>query len=395
VLPPFRVRMLPAARPSPVQVALVTPTGRAFAAERSPLSCLGSGRTAAQAARRARAELVERLSGFYRGHEPRVRASWQDIAPRGIHPHDVLLYSRRQYRRGEAQALDARARLDWSPLWSITAAEWRYVPTQLLYYRYPMRRAHSFGRADSNGVAAGRTFAAAAARGLLELIERDSVALWWYNRAPRPRVDLAAAADSWVRRLSGWHDMIGRECWALDLTSDLGVPVVAAVSRRRDRDGPEEIVLGFGAHLDRGRALSRALLEMSQMLAVAEATRRGELAAPHAARRWWRDATVRTEPHLVPNVDRPRAVGRTGRAVAAATVVRRCAARLAERGLEVLVMDQTRSGYGLQVARVVVPGLRPWHPRFATGRLYDAPVAAGWRGTPLRESQMSRQAIFF
>ncbi|MBI0319211.1 YcaO-like family protein, partial [Streptomyces javensis] len=47
------------------------------------------------------------------------------------------------------------------------------------------------------------------------------------------------------------------------------------------------------------------------------------------------------------------------------------------RGMELLVLDQTRPDVGLPVAKVLVPGMRPHWARFAPGRLFDTPVALG------------------
>ncbi len=59
------------------------------------------------------------------------------------------------------------------------------------------------------------------------------------------------------------------------------------------------------------------------------------------------------------------------------------------RGLETLVLDQTRADVGLRVVRVVVPGLRAHWPRWGPGRLYDVPVAAGWLERPRREDELN------
>jgi ribosomal protein S12 methylthiotransferase accessory factor len=64
-------------------------------------------------------------------------------------------------------------------------------------------------------------------------------------------------------------------------------------------------------------------------------------------------------------------------------------ARLAERGIEVLVLDQTRDGSPLAVVRVVAPGLRPWWRRLAPGRLYDVPLALGWLAAPSSEEDLN------
>ena len=64
--------------------------------------------------------------------------------------------------------------------------------------------------------------------------------------------------------------------------------------------------------------------------------------------------------------------------------------KLAKRfGLDFLVLDQTRPDIQAPVARVIVPGLRHFHPRFAPGRLYEVPVKLGLRKRPLREAELN------
>jgi hypothetical protein len=60
------------------------------------------------------------------------------------------------------------------------------------------------------------------------------------------------------------------------------------------------------------------------------------------------------------------------------------------KGMEVLVLDQTRPDIGLPVVKVIVPELRHFWPRFAPGRLYDVPAPLGW----LTEEQLNPIMIF-
>src|SRR5713101_10071736 len=60
-----------------------------------------------------------------------------------------------------------------------------------------------------------------------------------------------------------------------------------------------------------------------------------------------------------------------------------CVRIVEEKGLETLVLDQTRPDTGLHVVKVFVPGLRHFWPRFGPGRLYDVPVSMGWLAAPL------------
>lgn len=74
--------------------------------------------------------------------------------------------------------------VDWTPLWSLTEDSYKYVPTQLLYSNAPAREGDDkvYGLSFSNGNASGNTLPEAVLQGFFELVERDSVAIWWYNR---------------------------------------------------------------------------------------------------------------------------------------------------------------------------------------------------------------------
>ena len=69
--------------------------------------------------------------------------------------------------------------------------------------------------------------------------------------------------------------------------------------------------------------------------------------------------------------------------------VEHCQALVEARGMEFLVLDQTRPDIGMPVARVIVPGMRHFWERFAPGRLFDIPVSMGWRESRLSEQQLN------
>jgi ribosomal protein S12 methylthiotransferase accessory factor len=70
-----------------------------------------------------------------------------------------------------------------------------------------------------------------------------------------------------------------------------------------------------------------------------------------------------------------------------------CKARVEGRGIEILVLDQTRPDVGFPVVRVVAPGLRHFWARFGPGRLYDVPVQQGWLPRSLNEMEMNPLAV--
>lgn len=95
------------------------------------------------------------------------------------------------------------------------------------------------GAALSTGCAAGPSFEAAAARALLELVERDAASLWWIGgRRARPVAAAGAANVEAVRLLASLREWSKeRTTWLLDITTDIEIPTLAAVSVDADGRG--------------------------------------------------------------------------------------------------------------------------------------------------------------
>lgn len=279
-------------------------------------SC-GKGATDVQARASARGEALERASGVFQGDEPRVRASYNGLGELAVHPNSVQLFSDRQLaqRSGDiatpayrqvARPLDGGEVLDWTPVWSLTHELHRHLPTSLQFYGHQDSGATQL-TADSNGNAAGTSLEDAMLQACYELVERDAVGIWWYNRMRCPAVDLDHDADPWIQRVRSGHESLDRELWALDVSSDIGIPAVVALSRRTDKDA-EDIVFGFGAHPDGRIAVRRALSELNQLLpAVAHVRPDGTGYAFGNADQlgWWRTAGVGNQPYLLPDPLRP------------------------------------------------------------------------------------------
>ncbi|MCR6483550.1 TOMM precursor leader peptide-binding protein [Amycolatopsis sp. OK19-0408] len=350
-------------------------------------------------------EAVERFSGNFQGDELRIRASLDEIGPEAVHPNDCMLFAERQYLERDAwnaehgqfqhvgDRFDPRTPVDWTPVWSLSGRR-RLLPTAYLYYGVPAPCGRRGLHADSNGAAAGSCLEDAVLQGTLELVERDAVALWWYNRTPVAGVDLGSFGDSWLDEMTGHYAGLGRQLWVLDVTSDLGVPVFVAVTRRTD--GPHEhIMFGFGAHLDPRTALRRAVTELNQML-PAVLSKGHDVDDPDAAR-WLEYATVANQPYLRP------AAGQWMRRLADFDFVRRADVRddvtaldrtLATAGVELLVLDQSRPDLGLPVVKVLAPGLRPFWARYAPGRLFDVPVRLGRLAAPTPYERLNPCPMF-
>ena len=372
----------------------------------------GKGATPEQAEASGLCEAIERYSGVFHGDEIRREAAWEDFAGgEAIRPNEVMGYSDRQYERaGEINSLkqrfhhvparfDESARMAWSPVWSMTRERWRYLPTHMLYYAVPLETGKLYGGPDSNGCAAGNTLEEAVLQGFFELVERDAFACWWYNRVRRPEVDLDAFDDPWLSAARGYYGSCNRDVWLLDLTHDFGIPVCAAVSRRTDKPA-EDVLFSAGAHADPRIAAFRALCELNQYLGAVRDVAAGggyPVDDPESVW-WWRNATLAGHPYLAPDPDAPRRgpddFPPPPRFTDLRDDVEWCRALVEGKGLEFLVLDQTRPDVGMPVARTIVPGMRHFWPRFAPGRLYDVPVAEGWLDEPVAEEDLNPVAVF-
>jgi bacteriocin biosynthesis cyclodehydratase domain-containing protein len=370
----------------------------------------GKGKTEAQAKASAVCESIERYSGLYEGDEAIVRARLGDLGRAAVHPNALLLFSERQLRErdkwnahgsrfaGVPEPFDEGREIGWCPVYPLLGGEPRYVPAACCYYGYGPAHGERFAMPDSNGCAAGATLTEAAYQGLMELAERDAVALWWYSRVRRPGVDFASFGDPYLVDLAAYYGRIGRELWALDLTNDLGIPAFAALTRKA-AGAAEDIVFGFGAHLDAKVALGRAVTECNQMLPAvffASPDRPDSYRGDPLARRWWKTATLASEPYLAPAEGPPRRLADF--AAPAAGDLRddllACARALGRKGYDVYLLDQSRPDADVAVVKVFAPGLRHFWARFAPGRLYDAPVELGWLPRALAEEELNPFPMF-
>jgi ribosomal protein S12 methylthiotransferase accessory factor len=351
----------------------------------------------------------------WRGDEDVFRAAYEDLDPDvAIAPEQLILYSDAQYDGRDAwnrdsvehrlhvvpERFDRSREISWYYAWSLTEDRLRAVPAAYLWYGHPDLRKHFFCLSDSNGSASGNTREEAILQGFSELVERDAVAIWWYNRLTVPGVDLDSLDDPYVATLQKFYAGLDRKLWVLDITSDLGIPAFAACTSRDH--AVEDIMVGFGAHPDARLALSRALTEVNQFLpTVRQRDADGNTIYWHddpALISWCKEATLADNPWLLPDPDQPLRTVPAGNAAVSgdlAACVQSCVDAAARAGLELIVADQTRPEIELSVVKVMAPGMRHFWRRTGPGRLYDVPVRMGQRHSRTAEGDLNPRNVFF
>lgn len=386
----------------------------------------GKGCTDSQAKASGFCEAIERYSGVFQGDEIRHKgsykqlieqfnnqqlgqqSSYQKLVYQPIHPNQCMNFSEKQYQTREQwnadcqgwfqkvpEPFDEDRVIDWTPVWSLSAQKFKYLPTIYCYYGYPQADFLDCW-ADSNGCAAGNTIEEAILQGFMELVERDCVALWWYNKLSKPQVDLDSFNELYFQQLKQYYNSLHRDLWVLDITSDFNIPCFAAISARKDRE-VEDIILGYGAHFDPKIAISRALTEVNQILPNVltfkeDGTTIYPTSADPLAIKWWQTVTLSNQSYLIPDKQIEAKKSSDYLSLASDDLlddVKLCQQFVESKGMEMLVLDQTRPDIGLRVAKVIVPGMRHIWKRLGAGRLYDVPVQRGWLKVALTEDELN------
>lgn len=240
------------------------------------------------------------------------------------------------------------------------AADWssdgrpRLVPLAHVLLGYPGRAEEGWPPADTNGAACGADPLDATRRALLELIERDAVGIWWHRRQACPSFAVASLGDPWLQVASDWLWGHGRCLWFLDISNDLSVPVVAAVSCDRSLG---RLILGTGAGATPADAARAALAEHCLMLVNTQAIQQrssdpgSERTAATRLLNWHLRSSAHRQPHLFPDPTAP------ARPPPRSLSLPDLLDRLARRGFYAMSFRRGGPSAPLSVVRCVVPGL--------------------------------------
>ena len=270
--------------------------------------------------------------------------------------------------------------IDWVRARDMTTSAGILVPADWCLRRQKATVLAIPGAALSTGCAAGPTAEDAYARGLLELIERDAASLWWLGGQPAaallPGSIEAAAAARLSAELRQGEDT-GRAMRILDISSDLAIPVMAAVSQNSGGTG---LAIGLAARQSAARAASSALVELCQMelalqLAWGKREQLGNAALTDVDRRHLERAAVPAA-NLAPlaPASAPR---RHGPPAGGANPACQPSTALTENDIHTWYVDLTRPVSSLRVVKAIAPRLQPMPGDLVTARLSAVQKARG------------------
>ncbi|MDD4567995.1 MAG: YcaO-related McrA-glycine thioamidation protein [Methanoculleus chikugoensis] len=307
----------------------------------------GKGATPIEAEVSAVMEGIERYSGEMDGRET-VVGRYSEVSARkmAIDPADLILPDR----------VPPDIAVPWVEGYDIVREEEVLVPAHAVYHPLPVTYGRLF-RTNTNGLASGNTLEEATFHALMEVVERDAWSLVEVTRNTGPRIE--GIDDGLAAGLLAKFAAAGVEVTLKDITSDIGIPTVAAVADDVVLKDPTLLTIGMGSHTSAHIAVLRALTEVAQSRLTQIHGAREDTDTADVRKRIGYDRTKRLNRHWfaenetvrfpeMPSFDSDDFL----------TDIHHVVDRLGAVGLSrVIVVDLTRPEIGIPVVRVIVPGL--------------------------------------
>lgn len=318
----------------------------------------GAGPNRESALRSAAGEMIEIASCCSWGDEQLVWASVRDVADASWAPLELMGFSEEQtlnrddwnVRMADVDwippAGDDSCQIAWLRACSAFSGETILVPADFaLIGRRERGDDAAAAVADTSGCAAGQTAEGAKLAALYELVERDATGRWWYGQGARR--ELASPADAFTEATLECLSRHNRRLKLIDITSDIALPTVAAVSVA---EGGREPCVGFATRQDFPSAIRAALSELMlmELRGLAEVGRCDRLEFPPTLA----EETL-SEPQLEGSAD----------------LLGESLERLSAAGCRLAWLDFTRPAFAVPVFRAISPDLCHWKPRLGRPRL--------------------------
>ncbi|MGF1431775.1 YcaO-like family protein [Kitasatospora sp. LaBMicrA B282] len=345
------------------------------------------------------AEAAERYSAIPSFPPGTVVGSWDELDGPALDPELVPRCSSAEIERagGRVSALSRDARIHWTRAVDLHSGVRTWVPAVMTDYAATgLLPAENFWFRISTGYAVHSTMTEALVRGILEVVERDALAITWLQRLPLPPVPEALVPES-VQPVLEWGRRSAIETHFFDATLDLGVPT-CLVLQTAPHSRPVRQVVGCATGRTLPEAVDRATCEVlgarmrfertadeavkldfarfddledgARYMARAEMGHAFEFLLDGASER-----TGPTDPTVLPRDP--------------AEALSALLARLRRAGCRAYAVDRTSDelrAVGLVSACVVIPALQPMslhplHQYRAHPRLYSAPLLSGYRAS--------------
>ncbi|TYC50412.1 hypothetical protein FMN50_23355 [Rhodobacterales bacterium] len=369
----------------------------------------GQGRTAADAALGCVGELTERMSLFPQPDRD-LRISTYDPRQSQVGAGPLLGYSVSQENLLSGRpAKDGDQRVGTQDIWSathlprvsitnVTTREVAQLPAYCVLFDCDTPGGENVPPVASTvGCAVWRTLEGARERAALELVERDAVAQFWYNRLGITEIGDGLLADLLPTEMLAYLDVSPRKRGFYIVDTDLPVHVACAISH----DGHGfNAAFGSAADWTLAKACESAIQELLQSENALDLM---DKAYPRHERRdkggdqlprqlrYARTQSILEDLPLssVTSIDTSSQVERTSHSFG------NLLDAFETRGIEIWEFDATRHDLRVPCIKLLSPDLCSWEPKFGKSRLFTGVVERGLRNTPAMEPEFATRPFPF
>ncbi len=271
--------------------------------------------------------------------------------------------------RFKENCFNPHARLLWVEGQDLMTGAAKHVPYEMVHldYRLPLPSGHGCFIPSSNGLASGNHKLEAVIHGICEIIERDSLTLW-YLKTPeqqaRTKIDLDMVDDPRCCDIISRFRHAGVQVGVWEITNDTGIPsfLCRIIPQTDSEISSIRPASGMGCHLSRDIALLRALTEAAQSRLTFISGVRDDLSrddykkflSPAEYQKWLSSIQERSAELK----DFRQVKSFTGADLNEdLEVLLECLRGIGVQ--EVVCVDLTKPQLGIPVTRVIIPGLEP------------------------------------
>lgn len=220
-------------------------------------------------------ECLERYCPMMYTREELKLSTFNELEEEGLHavpPERFSLFSSEQYQSPDFpfEPIMSDSLLNWVQGYSLTDGESVFIPAAFVFlpYVYPDRKKGEkiVTESISTGLSCRDTMESALLYGILEVIERDALALTWLATIPAPEIETKfEAVDAVLDRVA--HTQA--EIHLFNITTDISIPVALAVGVF-PHSGQPAVVTGASCRPTLESAAAKALMEVGQEYPVAK-----------------------------------------------------------------------------------------------------------------------------
>lgn len=250
--------------------------------------------------------------------------------------------------------------LDWIKSIEITNDQEYLVPANAVYHPYIPPSGSSLFKSNTNGLASGNRIEEAVYHGITEVVERDAWSIFEAKKEPKSEVNCEGIENPLIKDMLAKFTKAGVDVKLLDLTADVKITTIAAVSDDTVLKDPALLSLGVGTHLNPEVAVIRALTEVAQSRATQIHGTREDTTRAVFMRKAGYDRMKRINKHWFSDSHKLIDISQI-KDKSKATFkedIETCINILGKNGFKkIYYVDLTRSEVEIPVTRVIIPGM--------------------------------------